>query len=303
MIRSLHTFWKFTRPHTIIGSALSVTSLYVLVVAQPGAVADHLGVWLPSLVAALACNVFITGLNQWSDVEVDRINKPWLPIPAGRLTRPAALRIVQACLVIALLLAAWVSLFLLGLIALISLLGWAYSMPPIQFKRHHFGAALAITVVRGLLVNLGFYALYMEQLHGRSTLDPIIGPLTAFVALFSIGIAWFKDIPDTKGDAEYQFGTLAVRMGRRSALVLGAIVVVLAYLAVILPAMLGLLPYPAWYTLSFGLPLIAFVAMAARSDVNKDAEVKRFYLFFWGLFFLAYVVYPLPFLLDRAGTF
>jgi homogentisate phytyltransferase / homogentisate geranylgeranyltransferase len=287
MMRSLHTFWKFTRPHTIIGSALSVTSLYVLVVAQPGAVADHLGVWLPSLVAALACNVFITGLNQWSDVEVDRINKPWL----------------LASLVLALAIAAWSSWSFFALIALISFLGWAYSMPPIQFKRHHFGAALAITVVRGLLVNLGFYAHYMEQLHGRATLDPIIGPLTAFVALFSIGIAWFKDIPDTKGDAEYHFGTLAVRMGRRSALVLGAIVVVLAYLAVILPALLGLLPFPAWYTLSFGLPLIAFVAMAARSDVNKDAEVKRFYLFFWGLFFLAYMVYPLPFLLDHDGMF
>ena len=299
MIQALTSFWKFTRPHTIIGSAISVTTLYLLVAAQPGTVAHHLGVLLPSLIAALACNVFITGLNQWSDVEVDRINKPWLPIPAGLLSMRSALTIVLICLALALITAAWVSPFLLGLIALISFLGWAYSMPPIQFKRHHFGAALAITVVRGILVNLGFYAHYMQELHGTLTLDPLIGPLTGFVALFSIGIAWFKDIPDTKGDAEYRFGTLAVRMGRRSALVLGAIVVVLAYLAVIVPALLGLLPYPAWYTLSYGLPLIAFVVMAARLDVNKDAQVKRFYLFFWGLFFLAYMVYPLPYLLGH----
>jgi len=303
MIRALLTFWKFTRPHTIIGSALSVTALYVLVLAQPGGVPAHAQVWLPSLLAALACNVFITGLNQWSDVEVDRINKPWLPIPAGLLSRSVALTIVLMSLMVALLVAAWVSTFLFGLIALISVLGWAYSMPPIRFKRHHFGAALAITVVRGLLVNLGFYAHYMQQLHGHLTLDPIIDPLTGFVALFSIGIAWFKDIPDTKGDAEYHFGTLAVRMGRGSALVLGAVVVVLAYLAIIIPALVGLLPYPAWYTLSFGLPLIAFVTMAARLEVDDDVQVKRFYMLFWVLFFLAYVVYPLPYLLAIDGTF
>jgi homogentisate phytyltransferase/homogentisate geranylgeranyltransferase len=299
LMRALITLWKFTRPHTIIGSALSVSALYVLVLAQPGAVADHLGVWLPSLVAALACNVFITGLNQWSDVEVDRINKPWLPIPAGLLTRDQALAIVLASGALGLLLAAWSSPFFLGLIGVISFLGWAYSMPPIRFKRHHFGAALAITVVRGILVNLGFYAHFTQQLEGRLALDALVWPLTAFVALFSIGIAWFKDIPDTKGDAEYRFGTLAVRLGRRSALWMGVGVVVLAYLAVLLPAAGGALPRPVWYGAAYGLSLLLFVAMAFRLDVEDNVQVKRFYLMFWGLFFLAYLVYPVPYWLAR----
>jgi homogentisate phytyltransferase/homogentisate geranylgeranyltransferase len=293
MIRALITFWQFTRPHTIIGSALSVTALYVLVLARPDAVPDHFGVWLPSLISALACNVFITGLNQWSDVEVDRINKPWLPIPAGRLSRAGALRIVLVCLVLALLVAALLSWSFFGLIALISLLGWAYSMPPIQLKRHHFGAALVITVVRGILVNLGFYSHYRAMLSVGPGFDPVIAPLTAFVALFSIGIAWFKDIPDTRGDAEFRFGTLAVRMGRSTALLLGAVVVGFAYLSVLLPAWIGLLPHTLWYTLTFGIPLAVFVLLAVRLNVDEDALVKRFYLFFWGLFFLAYVLYPM----------
>ncbi len=293
MIRALITFWQFTRPHTIIGSALSVTALYVLVLARPDAVPDHFGVWLPSLISALACNVFITGLNQWSDVEVDRINKPWLPIPAGRLSRAGALRIVLVCLVLALLVAALLSWSFFGLIALISLLGWAYSMPPIQLKRHHFGAALVITVVRGILVNLGFYSHYRAMLSVGPGFDPVIAPLTAFVALFSIGIAWFKDIPDTRGDAEFRFGTLAVRMGRSTALLLGAVVVGFAYLSVLLPAWIGLLPHTLWYTLTFGIPLAVFVLLAVRLNVDDDALVKRFYLFFWGLFFLAYVLYPM----------
>ncbi len=291
-MKPLLTFWKFTRPHTIIGSALSVSAIYVLVLGATGAVPSHAGVWLPSLVAALACNVFITGLNQWSDVEVDRINKPWLPIPAGLLSKGQGMTIVLVCLAIALGTAAWLSWSFFGLIAVISFLGWAYSMPPIQFKRHHFGAALAITVVRGMLVNLGFYAHYKQQLVGGAGLDAIIWPLTVFVALFSIGIAWFKDIPDTKGDAEYRFGTLAVRMGRRAAFRAGIGVVALGYLAVITAAAVGLLPVPRFYLVAFGLPLLLFLVLAVRLDVHNDVHVKRFYLFFWGLFFLAYVLYP-----------
>jgi homogentisate phytyltransferase/homogentisate geranylgeranyltransferase len=263
------------------------------VLARPDAVPDHFGVWLPSLISALACNVFITGLNQWSDVEVDRINKPWLPIPAGRLSRAGALRIVLVCLVLALVVAALLSWSFFGLIALISFLGWAYSMPPIQLKRHHFGAALVITVVRGILVNLGFYSHYRAMLSVGPGFDPVIGPLTAFVALFSIGIAWFKDIPDTRGDAEFRFGTLAVRMGRSTALLLGAVVVGFAYLSVLIPAWIGLLPHAPRYTLAFGIPLAVFVLSAVLLDVDEDAQVKRFYLFFWGLFFLAYVLYPM----------
>jgi len=292
-MKQLLTFWKFTRPHTIIGSALGVSAIYVLVLGSTGALPAHLGVWLPSMIAALACNVFITGLNQWSDVEVDRINKPWLPIPAGLLSKREAMSIVLFCLLIALGSAALLSWSFFALIAFISFLGWAYSMPPIQFKRHHFGAALAITVVRGVLVNLGFYAHYQQQLVGEATLDPIIWPLTLFVALFSIGIAWFKDIPDTKGDAEYRFGTLAVRMGRGAAFRAGIAVVALGYLAVLAAAALELLPASAFYLLAFGLPLLLFLILATRLDVHNDVHVKRFYLFFWGLFFLAYVLYPI----------
>jgi homogentisate phytyltransferase/homogentisate geranylgeranyltransferase len=297
MKHALVTLWQFTRPHTIIGSALSVTSIYALVLSLPEAHPDHLGAWLPSLLAALGCNVFITGLNQWSDVEVDRINKPWLPIPAGRLTRAAALRIVLISLAVALVTAMFLSWSFFALIALISFLGWAYSMPPIQFKRHHFGAALAITVVRGVLVNLGFYTHYRAMIAGGGGLDPVVVPLTFFVALFSIGIAWFKDIPDTRGDAEYRFGTLAVRMGRPAALWLGVLVTGLAYLSVLIPAWNGSLPHASWYSFSFGIPLVLFVLMALRLEVDNDVQVKRFYLFFWGLFFLAYAVYPLPLIL------
>jgi homogentisate phytyltransferase/homogentisate geranylgeranyltransferase len=42
----------------------------------------------------------IPAVDQVCDVEIDRINKPYLPIPAGRLSRPTAKLIVGASLVL-----------------------------------------------------------------------------------------------------------------------------------------------------------------------------------------------------------
>ncbi|CAN0387979.1 unnamed protein product, partial [Ectocarpus sp. 13 AM-2016] len=50
------------------------------------------------MVPSLLINVFITGLNQITDVEIDKVNKPYLPIPAGNLTSRAAKLTVMLCL-------------------------------------------------------------------------------------------------------------------------------------------------------------------------------------------------------------
>ena len=49
-----------------------------------------MGDLLATLVAALTVNIAIVGVNQITDVEIDRINKPWLPIAAGDLSLGAA---------------------------------------------------------------------------------------------------------------------------------------------------------------------------------------------------------------------
>ncbi len=292
MMQALSTFWKFTRPHTIIGSTLSICALYAIAAVGTSFQPTLL---LLSLVSAWACNVYITGLNQWSDVEVDRINKPGLPIPAGLLSRSQALRIVVVCGVLALLTAAYFSSWFVGLIALIMAIGTAYSLPPLKFKRNHLLAAACISVVRGLLVNLGFYLHFNYELTGRWGLDASIWPLAVFVFAFSLGIAWFKDIPDTLGDAEYKFGTLAVRSGRQRAFLAGVLVVSVAYLYVILAAWWGYLAAPGFYISIHVIALLLFLYRARQLRVGDDKQVKHFYMFFWGLFFLEYLVYPLGF--------
>ena len=46
------------------------------------------------LPALLLGNLFIVGINQIYDVGIDKVNKPFLPIAAGRLSQKAAWAIV-----------------------------------------------------------------------------------------------------------------------------------------------------------------------------------------------------------------
>jgi homogentisate phytyltransferase/homogentisate geranylgeranyltransferase len=291
----LLVLWRFSRPHTIIGSLFSVSALFLLAIAdQPGWNEERAILGLLTLMACLACNIFITGLNQWADVELDRLNKPWLPIPAGMLNRKQALLICLISLGLSLFLSVLLSWYFFGLITLISLIGAVYSLPPIKFKRHHLGAAAAISVVRGLLVNLGIFMHFRIALGGSPDVPGFIWPLTTFVFFFSLAIAWFKDIPDAAGDAAFDIRTVAVQYSREAALKLGLWLVTLSYFGLAACFIIGFLtPQVLGIGLFHAGTGIFFFVTGRRLSVSNQKAVHQFYMRFWGLFFLEYIVYTL----------
>ena len=100
-------------------------------------------------------NVYIVGVNQLEDVEIDRVNKPFLPLASGDMTIPAARRIVALCGVVPVVLAltqGWIET--LAVLAGLAV-GTAYSVPPLRLKRSPALASLSITAVRSVVVNLG----------------------------------------------------------------------------------------------------------------------------------------------------
>jgi homogentisate phytyltransferase/homogentisate geranylgeranyltransferase len=288
---SLRVFWEFTRPHTIIGSAISIAVLAVLALNP-----SHL--WsvpfVLVLTSGLACNVFITGYNQIVDVQLDRRNKPELPLASGAMRMQTARIIVWLSLAISLGIAAWLSSFLLGLVGLIAALGFAYSWKAVFLKKRHGTAAMAITLVRGILINLGFF-MYFSGRRDLSSIPNEIWLLTAFISLFSLGIAWFKDIPDMAGDAEAAIDTLAVKAGASKAFRLGSITVGCAYLiGAIGPLVITTQGYHAW-VLALGHMVLGtvFVSFTAKTNPESQVQIKRFYKLFWVLFFAEYSLFLL----------
>ena len=284
---NLHTLWKFSRPHTIIGSTVSIVVLFLL---QGGSLTDHYLILLTTLVSALGCNVCITGLNQVIDVELDKINKPDLPIASGELSIATAKKIVIVSGIIAVGAAALLHWVLLLLIVVILILGIAYSVPPIQLKQHHLPAALAITIVRGVLVNIGMALHFSGMFNGSFTIQPVIYPLTIFISAFSLAIAWYKDLPDRAGDAHFGFRTFPLLYSPKTALYLGAAFVMAAYGWCIYwsyKASESLLMY------SLTVLGVAFLLHVKNVRLNEQASIKRFYKLFWVFFFATYISFLL----------
>ncbi len=284
---NLHTLWKFSRPHTIIGSTVSIVVLFLL---QGGSPTNHYIILLTTLVSALGCNVCITGLNQVIDVELDKINKPDLPIASGELSIATAKKIVIVSGIIAVGAAALLHWVLLLLIVVILILGIAYSVPPIQLKQHHLPAALAITIVRGVLVNIGMALHFSGMFNGSFTIQPVIYPLTIFISAFSLAIAWYKDLPDRAGDAHFGFRTFPLLYSPKTALYLGAAFVMAAYGWCIYwsyKASESLLMY------SLIVLGVAFLLHVKNVRLNEQASIKRFYKLFWVFFFATYISFLL----------
>jgi homogentisate phytyltransferase/homogentisate geranylgeranyltransferase len=289
-MKALKTLWQFSRPHTIIGSVCSITALYIIA-CNGMQLQQHIGLYVFTLIAALGCNVFIVGINQLADVEMDKINKPYLPLAAGTLSRKNALAIVYVSLAIALVFAFMASLFYFSLIILIILIGIAYSLPPLYLKQHHLPAALAITLVRGLLVNVGIFMHFQKNINGNYELPGHIWCLAVFIMAFSIAIAWFKDLPDTEGDEKFHVRTLAVLYSKKNALTGGTLLVGAAYILVLLWSFFYAEKNPWFLIVTHGLLFVLFLFNYFSVQLEDKKSVKHFYLRFWIFFFAEYILF------------
>ena len=331
---SPRVIWKFSRPHTIIGSALSIVSIFLLVLSSVGQInknniqikhptafeesnhtpeisnpkigfipnimhttQDYLNLLIPTLFACLLCNLFITGLNQITDVPIDAINKPKLPIVSGELNKTQATFIVGISIVFSLIVSFLHDLNLFYLILIIGLIGAAYSLPPIRLKEKYSWASIAIALVRGPLINIGIAYHFIKILSPESELSEFIWltPLTLFITCFSIGIAWFKDIPDTDGDKQFHVRTLAATFSKEKALQMGTFLIIGTYI------FMGLV----WFfipkvdtkisillLITHALLLGIFYNKSRKTDLTSKVAIQKFYKFYWILFFTEYLILP-----------
>jgi homogentisate phytyltransferase/homogentisate geranylgeranyltransferase len=303
----LYAFWKFSRPHTIIGTSLSVIGLYLITLAvssvgfSTNQLIQVLGTWL----ACLCGNVYIVGLNQLEDVEIDQINKPHLPIASGEFSLAEGQRIVGIAGIFALVIAGLMGPFLLGMVGISLAIGTAYSLPPIRLKRFPFWAALCIFSVRGTIVNLGLFLHYNWVLQKQTvtSLAEIPSPvwaLTLFILVFTFAIAIFKDIPDMEGDRQYNITTFTLRLGAPAVFNLARWVLTVCYGGMMIAGFLWLPSVNLTVLVSTHLILLALMWWRSLGvDLQDQRVIAQFYQFIWKLFFWEYLIFPAVCLFSR----
>jgi homogentisate phytyltransferase/homogentisate geranylgeranyltransferase len=298
----LYSFWKFSRPHTIIGTSLSILALYLIAIANLESSVTLESLWqlLGTWIACLCGNIYIVGLNQLEDVAIDEINKPHLPIAAGEFSRKQGQWIVSLTGIAALALAGWLGDWLFATVSISLILGTAYSLPPIRLKRFPFLAALCIFTVRGIVINLGLFLHFSQVLQGTETILPSVWVLTLFILVFTIAIAIFKDVPDLEGDKQYNIKTFTLLLGKRAVFNLACWVITLCYLSMILAGIGNLSGVNEMFLIISHLGLLGLLWWRSQwVNLEDKNAIAQFYQFIWKLFFLEYLLFPVACLLRR----
>jgi homogentisate phytyltransferase/homogentisate geranylgeranyltransferase len=287
--------WRFGRPHTLVGTWLGIAGLFAISLdAAPGAGAGSAAFQLACvLIAGTGVNVAIVGVNQITDVEIDRINKPRLPIAAGELSIAAAWRVVAVATIVPLAMALTQGWIETGAVLGALVIGAAYSLPPVRLKRHPVAASLCIAGVRSALVNLGVAVHFSNAFGGGGRVPGAVWALCLFVLPFSFAIAVLKDVPDGEGDRAFRIATFTIRLGARRAAWLGLGALALAYAGMAAAGPIAL-PDANAAVLSGGhLGAAALLAWwAHRADPDDPRAFTRFYMRVWVLFFLEYLLVP-----------
>lgn len=289
-MRKISHFIHFSRPHTVLGTVISITSLFLL---AGGTYSDYF-IWIVAIIACLGTNIYIVGLNQLTDISIDKVNKPYLPLASGAYTRNTALWIISASILISLGLGIFGGVFLLATLLISIVLGTVYSLPPVRLKRFHFWAAFCIIAIRGLVVNLLIFLHFTDKLQQHPHLTPVILLLTGVIFVYSIVIAWFKDIPDMSGDKEYEIKTLSLIVGAHQVFRWGN--GILLFMLVLVIGMEWFFPvsdFPSLLIIGHLIMALVLLKMWFTTSPTNSIAIKRYYLFIWLLFYLEYILFGL----------
>jgi len=183
-------------------------------------------IYFASLAAALVCGGG-NALNDYLDIESDRINHPRRPLASGDLPPFMAIIMALAMDIAAIISAAAVNLIVLIIVALSIILLAVYNF---SFKKTALLGNLIISVLGGMTFIVGGLTV---DLHAVFILP---GPLVpaVFAFLFHLGRELLKDIADFEGDIKTNCRTLvSVLSGNSVMAMVSTIYTVLIFLTLI----------------------------------------------------------------------
>jgi 4-hydroxybenzoate polyprenyltransferase len=180
------------------------------------------------LLAFLSLAFLVAGFNTFNcviDVKVDKINKPYRPIPSEKISRRNALFYSLILYIISLAVASQLTkeFFLITLASVI--LTALYSIPIVRLKKRFLLNNLTGGVFYGLLCPLAGWSLFPA--------NPIPIYLIIFVFLLSLSLSVTKDFEDVIGDKAYAVKTIPTKFGIRNAARISSLLIILSFVYII----------------------------------------------------------------------
>ncbi|PWA44194.1 UbiA prenyltransferase family [Artemisia annua] len=296
---TLNAIYKYARIYTIKGSALSIISVSLLAIQNfKDFTPSFLLGLLQALLGGCLANLYVVGINQLSDIEIDKVNKPYLVLASGEL--PVKTGIVLTSLY------AFLGFFLgwsvnswplkLGLFLWYAF-GTAYSLdvPLLRWKRIPALAATCLWSVQGAIVPILFHLHAQTLIKGRTLLlskHAIF--VSGFMSIYAVVIALFKDVPDVEGDKVNGINSFALQFGQKRVFWICIWLLEMIYGMAIL---IGLSSTRFWIRLIMviGHGIFGFILWrnANLVDLESNEAIESFYLFIWMLYYAEYLLVPI----------
>ena len=265
------------RPFTLLPPALGVisgaASAWGAGDSKPVVTLALLWPVLCGALMAAALNAANNAVNQIYDLDIDRVNKPKRPLPAGTLSlREAWMFTLVTCAL------SWALAWLASpddrrecfwIVVFTTFLCWAYSAPPLWTKRRGFLANITIAIPRGVLLKVA----------GWSTVKTIVGVepwyIGSIFGLFLLGAASTKDFADIEGDRAGGCTTLPIVYGVKRAAWIIAPFFVFPFFLIPLGVWKGILTGNPTLLMILGPTLILYGVYTVYLLVRRPEELAK----------------------------
>lgn len=229
------------------------------------------------LLVGIAFGPFLLGsvqtINHYADRHVDAINKPWRPIPSGRISHRRAIEhaIIMAVIGLVMLYLVNIRVFLFGLVFLLIL--YAYSLPPIRLRNYASTTYLSVGVSFGFIPVLTGWSIFMFP--ETSILLFALVQLIVFTIFIPI-----KDFEDIEGDKVHGIKSMPLDLGMKKSskiVALSMSIIAIIYLSV---PYLGLAAIKAVFILlPISLIMVILPWLMVSDPKNKAWTIAKAYAF------------------------
>ncbi|MGD0172272.1 MAG: UbiA family prenyltransferase [Halobacteriota archaeon] len=233
---------------------------------------------VPAVLAFVAVFLVTAGgnvINDYFDVDIDRVNKPRRALPSGLITRRSALVYALTLLLFGAAASLLINPICFGLAALNAVLLVLYSW---KLKRSVLVGNLLIGYLTGSIFLFGGAAVY-------SFFIPGVLFVSAMLAITSREVV--KDIEDLTGDRRAGASTLPIRYGVLGSLAAAALFMLAAVAVSPLPFIIGASGYPYLGIVIAADVILLYGVALSRSDPARASTVVKYGMV---VVLLAYVV-------------
>ena len=221
-------------------------------------------------------------INQVADVDIDRLNKPYRPIPRGIVSEAEATAYGTILLLIGFATSMLISPLMGLMYILVAFFAAFYSLEPIRAKKRLIINVYWQALSRGLLPPIIASLVFL----GHISLELAVLATLAFMWVYSLQST--KDFGDEDGDRAHGVKTLPVVLGREGALSLMKILMA-SYLALLTVYIGTGLVHPAFITLGV-LGALSFKYLDTRSLLENNIAWNIFYIGL-GLHYLLWLLF------------